>query len=100
MTLPVKFTPTASADIVPAFDWYAGQRQELARRFLADLDGTIERISENPLIFPAVRAGVRRASMRRFPYGLFFRVFAEDIQVIACLHTRRNPAAWRARTRE
>jgi len=42
-------------------------------------------------------ADVRRAKLRRFPYGRFFPSLEDAIYVIACLHSSRNPAIWQSR---
>ena len=42
-------------------------------------------------------ADVRRARLRTFPYGLFFRVVDDGVFVIACFHSSRDPRVWRRR---
>lgn len=42
-------------------------------------------------------ADIRRARLKRFPYGLFFRLVDDDIFVIACFHANRDPKVWRER---
>ena len=41
--------------------------------------------------------GIRRARLRRFPHGLFFRVLDDALYVIACFHASRDPLIWRGR---
>jgi toxin ParE1/3/4 len=43
---------------------------------------------------PEVRPGVRRALLRRFPYGVFFAAGDVAITVLAVLHHRRSPRRW------
>ena len=33
-----------------------------------------------------------------FPYAMYFRVYAEVVVVVACMHGRRNPRRWQVRT--
>jgi plasmid stabilization system protein ParE len=50
----------------------------------------VERIAQNPLQFPEIGSGVRRALLQRFPYALYFIVAASPV-LIAVLHQRRHP---------
>lgn len=82
--------PLAQLDIKEAERWY---EKEAVRGddFLAAAEATIGRIQESPFQFPIVWRDVRRALLRRFPYGLFFRVETDTVVVIACFHGRRDP---------
>ena len=97
MTLPVVFTEAARADVLEAFDWYEARQDGLGQRFTDELDALAGRIGRSPLQFPLVHGPVRRGLLRRFPYGVFFRLTPVVAQVIACLHTARDPATWRDR---
>lgn len=70
----------------------------MGRRFRAAVDTLVERIVANPLQFPMVYKGIRRALVRRFPYALMFVVeMDENLTVIACFHGSRDPARWQQR---
>ena len=45
-----------------------------------------------------VEEHIRRAALRRFPYGIFYMVDGGTIRVIAILHKARNPELWRHRS--
>lgn len=92
MSLPLVFTTAARADVRQALDWYDRRQAGLGQRFLDDLDTLSLRISASPMQFPTARKTIRRASLRRFPYGVFFLVLPDAVQIIACLHTSRDPA--------
>jgi len=89
--------PAARLDMIDAQDWYERKAQGLGARFLAEVDFQVQRIAANPLHFPKMWADVRRARLRRFPYGLFFRSLAEGVFVIACFHSSRDPLIWQSR---
>lgn len=63
----VVFTPAAALELVEAYDWYEEEFSGLGARFQAEVDSAVERMSANPLQFPAVLRGARRALLRRFP---------------------------------
>ena len=97
MTLSVVWLPEADADLKEARAWYDNVRPELGERFAYAVEDTVETISEGPLQFPLVHRKLRRAGVRRFPYGIFFEVQESRVVVIACLHGRRDPQRWKAR---
>ena len=97
MNLPVVWMPEADADLKQARDWYDNIRPELGERFALAVDATVEALAENPMQFPVVHRGRRRAGVWRFPYGIFFEVQESRILVIACFHGKRNPTHWQTR---
>ena len=85
----------AERDLVEAYKWYEEKVPGLGTDFLAIIERSLELIQENPARFPVMYRNVRRALMRRFPYGIFYFLEVESIIVLAVLHTARNPAKWR-----
>jgi len=77
-----------------AFLWYESQRAGLGEEFLSSIQATLQAIGENPLRFPVVHHSTRRALVRRFPYGVFYRVLEDVVLVVACFHARRDPGRW------
>lgn len=59
-------------DIQAAALWYEDQQAGLGIRFLDELDEVFRRIENNPKQFPQLEGEVRRALLRRFPYGVYF----------------------------
>ena len=64
--------PQSDLDIQAAAVWYEDQQSGLGTRFLDELDLVFQRIAESPLQFPRLEGEVRRALLRRFPYGMYF----------------------------
>jgi plasmid stabilization system protein ParE len=94
---PILFRVAAARDVEDAFLWYERQRAGLGEEFLAAVEDAVRLIESNPEAFPVVHRDARRALLRRFPYGLFYRVTSEDIIIVGCFHVKRNPTAWRSR---
>lgn len=91
--------PAAAADIEDAYHWYEQQRPGLGEDFLAALRSTLDRVVTHPEAFAVVHRATRRALVpRRFPYGLFYRIYGDTIVVVACMHAKRNPQRWRRRS--
>ena len=95
--MTVHLRPAAAADLEDAALWYDNQRSGLGAEFLAEVASSLVRISDNPRQFGILHRETRRCLLRRFPYGLFFRVSGEDIIVVACFHASRDPRRWQAR---
>jgi plasmid stabilization system protein ParE len=95
--MQVVFTPAARAELVDAQDWYEGKHPGLGTRFREEVEATVLRLQESPHHFPIVFRDVHRARLRKFPYGLFFRVEISALVVIACFHASRDPRRWERR---
>lgn len=99
MSLPVIIRPLAELDLREAQVWYDQKQPGLGARFRSAVDSALERISYSPKMFPATYKGVRRASVQRFPYMLYFAVQTERVLLLACFHARRGPDALQGRLR-
>jgi plasmid stabilization system protein ParE len=89
--------PEAESDIAEAAEWYDQQRVGLSSQFRSALDRTFASIEENPRLNALVYRGLRRALVRRFPFGVFYVLHNEAPVVVAVFHTARDPRLWRAR---
>lgn len=96
--LPLSVNPQAEDETQKAARWYENESQGLGVAFLELAEQTLTAISENPLRFPLVYRDVRRALLKRFPYGVFFRVRANQIRVLAIMHLSRDTSRWQRRT--
>lgn len=93
----LRFTPEADAELTQARQWYSHQRKDLDLRFMLYIEQALSRILDNPYAFPPVHGNLRRAVVRRFPFAIFYEITAEEIQIMAVFHSRRNPEAWKSR---
>ena len=96
MTIVI-YRPEAVADIVEASAWYARQKDGLGEEFLSAVKETTDRISNHPLLYAVVHRETRRALVRRFPYGQYYKLWDQKVVVVACFHTSRNPRIWKRR---
>jgi plasmid stabilization system protein ParE len=89
--------PAAAADIDEAYLWYQAQREGLGEEFLAAAQAAIAAITAHPERYPVIRRDTRRVLLRRFPYGIYCRIYDDLVVVVACMHGRRNPTRWQTR---
>ena len=96
MNAPV-LRPAAAADVEEAWLWYEAQREGLGDEFLQVVQDALESIAAFPESAPLVQRDIRRQLLRRFPYGLFYRLIQDQVVVVACFHAKRSPRVWRSR---
>lgn len=84
-------------DISDAYKWYEAQRKGLGENFLLCIEQALSKILRNPENFSVVYRDVRRAMIQRFPFGVFFVSRSGTLSVLAVLHARRHPNAWKSR---
>ena len=87
----------AAAEIEAAYRWYERERSGLGEEFLQAVDDLAKTIAEYPERFPVIHRDIRRALLKRFPYGIFYRLKANQVIVVACFHSKRNPKKWQSR---
>lgn len=97
MTYKVLLRPEAEVDLTQAYHWYERQSKGLGAALLLSVDAILAEIQRNPELYPKKYKSVRRALLRRFPYGVFYIVKRETIAVLAIFHARRNPDELRGR---
>ena len=90
----------AQDDVDRAREWYDEQQAGLGDQFFDDVVATFRAIEAMPLRFREVQADVRRASLSRFPYAVYFFVDANIVAILTVVHHRQNPKIWRDRVAE
>lgn len=93
----VEVSEQSEYDLAEAAAWYEKQGADLGIDLVARTRETIERIGKNPLIYPLVHHDLRRAGVKRFPYGVFFRARENTVQVVGIFHDHRDPLLWQSR---
>jgi toxin ParE1/3/4 len=93
----VDLHPEAVAEAQAAAQWYRERSASAAHAFLAELDRAIEKISEDPAIWPRHVGGTQRFLLKRFPFSVVYRQLPNRIEVVAVAHGRRKPGYWKRR---
>jgi len=81
----------AESDLEIASDWYALQKEGLDKDFIEEIGKAIQRIQSNPQQFAVVKMQIRMSIVKRFPYGIYFYITDDIINVFAVFHFSRNP---------
>ena len=80
----------ANNDITSTAEWYEEQEKGVGVAFLDELNGVLQRILRNPKAFSLRQLALRGASLKKFPYTIYYKHENEVIQIIAVLHHRRD----------
>lgn len=93
----VSLTAEARPDLRKAYDYYEAAQKGLGHRFVQHFVEALDAISERAESFPIMYRFARRAIIRRFPYGVFFRDLGTHLEIFAIVDLRRHPREWRRR---
>lgn len=91
MAAEVVYKAAAEAEIEIAFREYESQQNGLGVQFLDELRRVEGHLRLNPALYQRIDGDLRRAVLRRFPYGLFHVIDDGQVVVLACLHLHREP---------
>ena len=84
-------SPEAENELTISKEFYESKQESLGKDFVKEVDKTFDRIAENPEQFPKVKQKrVRKASVNRFPFGIYFAVKDTIIYILAVFHYSRN----------
>jgi toxin ParE1/3/4 len=91
MAVRIIYKAAAEAEIEEAYSEYEAIRRGLGVEFLDELVRIEGHLQANPALYQRIDGDMRRAVLRRFPYGLFYVVDGEQVNVLGCLDLRRDP---------
>ena len=92
------FHDLAKVELNEAARYYEAESVGLGTAFVDEVERSLAAILEYPESSPTMRGPIRRRVLRRFPYGLLYRVRGEELRILAVMNFRRRPAYWIGRT--
>ena len=98
--MQVIYHPDADAELIKAAQFYEQKVPGLGAQFLDSADRAIAVVLDAPYRWSVVKNEVRRYLMPRFPFAIFYRVFADHVRILAFKHHSRHPDYWRNRLTE
>jgi plasmid stabilization system protein ParE len=92
------FLADAETEYLEAIRFYEQQQSNLGASLIHEFERAMVLIVKKPEIYRLVHpAGIRRISLDRFPYSVFYRISADHILITAFAHHRRRPDYWLTR---
>ena len=98
MTRSIVFRRAAQAEYAEAARWYEERAFGVGYRFVEHVEQSLSAVAEAPFRSAVLFAGIRRVKIRGFPFFGYYVVDETRIVILAILHARRDPSAWRGRT--
>ena len=93
----VEYHEAAREEVMAAATWYALRDVSAAARFVAEIERVEDLIAAAPDRWPAHTWGTRRLLLRRFPYGVVYRIESTRVLIVAVVHDHQAPGYWRRR---
>ena len=92
------FLDEAREEMLEAAEYYESKAAGLGADFVSEVRRATQQVFSFPDAGSLVDAETRRCMVRRFPFGILYRIEPEQIVVVAVMHLRRRPGYWRDRT--
>lgn len=87
----IKYTDRSKLDLYIAFDWYEKQKHGLGHEFLNSIEDSIEKINNNPNLYPKSHLSFHRCIIKRFPFSIYFTIEDEVVVIHSIFDNRLNP---------
>ena len=87
----------AELEILDAVTFYKECAGDIAADFFREFKKARAAIEAFPEFWKTVGSGYRRKLLGRYPFGIIYRIYGDEILIIALAHTSREPSYWRKR---
>ena len=90
-----RFTAAALTELRQAIFYYEQRENGLGAAFLDEVEDTLNRILRHPTAWHPLSSRTRRCRTHRFPFGLSYQIFTDEILVVSVMDLRRDPTRWK-----
>jgi hypothetical protein len=90
----VVFLNEAEQELLEAALFYEKQARGLGKNFMEEVYQSIDTIVNFPLNSQKLTADIRRKLLKRYPFGVLYRIDSETIVIIAVMNLKRKPFYW------
>ena len=80
--------------------YYSKISKELSISFIETIESGLKEILEYPEGRQIIEEDIRRYLIKRFPFGIYYTIESDYIQIIAIMHMKRKPGYWKDRLRQ
>jgi hypothetical protein len=95
----VVFLPEAEMEMLESAKFYESQATSLGVEYISGVEYAVTAIAESPTTWPIIEGELRRRLVRRFPFGILYRIEPTEIVIVAVSHLRRKPGYWKKRVK-
>jgi hypothetical protein len=94
------FAKIADTELDEVVAYYNHEKPGLGEEFNAQVEYGIQEVVEHPHRWPIIARNTRRYRLKRFPYGLVYKIRRNRILFLAVMHLKRRPGYWKEREAE
>lgn len=98
--MKTEFLPDADEEFREAVRYYESEAPGVGMAFAVAVHKAVAGIVEFPLAAPLIRAGVRKNTLRHFPYNVLYSVESDMLVIVAIAHQKRRAGYWRSRLKK
>jgi len=96
----IELSDEAESDFDNSYEYYFDESPKVADTFFQRINISLENIKKSPNSFPLVHKTLRKYTVSKFPFVIYYQIEDVSIKVIAIFHTSRNPKIWNERLEE
>lgn len=93
MSVPARIRANAERDLAEIFARYEEQEPGVGLEFLRCFDAALAGIRRQPEMHPVFLEEIRRALVRRFPFGVYYVAEENAVVVLSVIHLARGRQA-------
>jgi plasmid stabilization system protein ParE len=93
----IEISNEAECDFDNSYQYYFADSPKVSDALFQRINISFESIKKIPFSFPEVYKNVRKFTVKKFPFVIYFQVGESTVKVIAIFHTSRNPEIWNVR---
>jgi plasmid stabilization system protein ParE len=90
----VSFLEEAEQEFLEAALYYENQAKGLGKKLMAEVYEAIESMVDFPENAQKLTANVRRKLLKRYPFGILYRIDDHEIVIVAIMNLKRKPFYW------
>lgn len=91
------FLDAAERELYEAVAYYEESSEGLGLEFSREVFATVSRIFKFPEAWSPYSNRTRRCLLKRFPYGIVYRVVGDEVVIFAVMQLNRKPGYWEER---
>jgi addiction module RelE/StbE family toxin len=93
----IQISEEAENDFDKSYEYYYDNSPNVANAFFHLVNDSLEIIKTSPLSFQKIHKSLRKFTIKKFPFVIYYQVVDYAIQIIAIFHSSRNPKIWTKR---
>ncbi len=90
----VVFLEEAEQEFLEAALYYENQAKGLGEKLMMNVYQAIESIVDFPENAQKLTADIRRKLLKRYPFGVLYRIDEGEIVIVAVMNLKRKPFYW------